>query len=128
MAMPPGGKTLWVANDTPINTATNKSGQPIPVHRAGTPSMIVIAPGGRTAYVVGIDGAYLITVRTATSAAGPPLRVSGDPCGIALPRTGTTAYVLTCKTGAVLPVNTSTGAIGRSVRVGPLPTAIALVP
>lgn len=88
----------------------------------------MIAPDGRTAYVVGTDGLYLITIKTATSTAGPPLRVPDDPCGIAFPPTGTTAYVLTCKTGAVLAVNTRTGAIGGAVRVGPVPAAIALVP
>ena len=76
---------------TPIRTATNTAGAPIPV---GTgPFDIAITPNGKTAYVLNSAGDTVTPIRTATNTAGPPIPVGNEPFGIAITPNGKTAYV-----------------------------------
>jgi YVTN family beta-propeller protein len=78
IAITPDSKTAYVPNEgsgtvTPITTATNTPGSPIPVGL--DPHSIVITPDGKTAYV-GDEGDDEVTpIATATNTAGPPIRV-----------------------------------------------------
>jgi hyaluronoglucosaminidase len=87
MAITPDGKVLLVGAIggravTPINTAANKAGQPIPV-RLG-PIDIAITPDGKTAYVVNFgngraEGHTVTPIRIATLRAGRPIKVGTNP-------------------------------------------------
>jgi YVTN family beta-propeller protein len=71
-----GGDTV-----TPIRTATNTAGPPIPV--GNQPFGIAITPNGKTAYVTG--GTDSVTpIRTATNTPGPPITVGIGPTAIAI--------------------------------------------
>ena len=76
---------------TPIDTATNTPGPPIPIGRG--PGLIVITPDGRTAYVAHTwentgrlaSGQSTVTpVATATNTAGVPIGVGGGASAIAI--------------------------------------------
>ena len=76
---------------TPIATATNTPGPPIPVGRG--PGLIAITPDGKTAYVTS-DESLVVPIDTATGTPGPPIRVgvtapdsTTSPTGSRSPRT-----------------------------------------
>ena len=84
---------------TPITTATNTAGTPIP---AGFDSgHLAITPEGRTSYVVnsnfGVPGT-VTPIATATDTAGAPITVGSDPVEIAITpapvRQGTTGPIV----------------------------------
>src|SRR5215475_12176769 len=95
-------RTVYVSNGragtvTPIATATNTPGPPIPVGRG--PGLIAITPDGRTASVTS-DESIVVPIDTATSTPGPPIRVGVDrpglhdqPDGIAITPDGKTVCV-----------------------------------
>jgi DNA-binding beta-propeller fold protein YncE len=77
-AITPDGKTLYVGSDgplrgavIPISTATNRSGQPIPV----AADDIAITPDGRTLYAAARQG--VVPISTATNTPGKPIRPAG---------------------------------------------------
>ena len=68
---------------TPIATATNTAGPPIPV--GADPNAIAITPDGKTAYVPTPIGAGTVTpIATATNTAGPPITTGAEPNAIAI--------------------------------------------
>jgi DNA-binding beta-propeller fold protein YncE len=70
---------------TPVSTATNIAGPPIPVGRE--PAHIAITPDGTTAYVIVFDlgGQYTLTpIATATNKAGPPIKAGKAAEAIAI--------------------------------------------
>ena len=77
---------------TPIRTATNTTGPPIPVGNG--PVAIVITPNGKTAYVANTKDGTVTPIRTATNTAGPPIPVGNEPIAIAVTPDGKTAYVV----------------------------------
>ena len=82
IAITPNGKTAYVfsvTSDTvtPITTATNTAGPPIPVGAA--PAAIAITPDGKTAYVANYDSGTVTPITTATNTAGPPIPVGERP-------------------------------------------------
>lgn len=87
----PGGSpstgTAYVANAgsdtvTPIATATNTPGPPIPV--GDDPSAIAITPDGTTVYVGNIISGTVTPIATATNTPGTPIPVGNDPNAIAI--------------------------------------------
>jgi len=85
MVITPDGRTLYVLNYgpgtvTPVQTATNRAGQPIRIGR--WPDSIVITPNGRTVYVSRFSngGTGTVTpISTATNTAGPPIKAGVSP-------------------------------------------------
>ena len=93
IAITPDGKTAYVTSQsgcriadhrctytvTPISTATNTPGKPIPIGSGPdtfTPE-IVITPDGKTAYVTRASG--VTPINTATGTPGKPIHVVGTP-------------------------------------------------
>ena len=62
---------------TPIATATNTAGTPIPV--GNDPDAIAITPDGKTAYVLSYDAGTVTPIATATNTAGTPIPVGEWP-------------------------------------------------
>ncbi len=94
MAITPDGKIVLVANFgghtvTPVQTATNKAGQPI---RVGlNPVAIAITPNGTMAYVANfgngrVQGHTVTPIRIATLRAGRAIRVGLDPIDLVIVR------------------------------------------
>ena len=66
----PDGKTAYVVNTkdgtvTPIRTATNTAGPPIPV--GNEPIRLAVTPDGTTVYVLNFDDATVTPIRTASN-------------------------------------------------------------
>ena len=128
-------RTVYVSNGrggtvTPIATATNTPGLPIPVGRG--PGLIVITPDGRTAYVTSNESA-VVPIDTATGTPGAPIRVGVDrpglhdqPDGIAITPDGKTVYVANIGSGTVTPIDTATNTPGEPIEVGVRPRAIVI--
>src|SRR5258708_39992367 len=94
MAITPNGKTLYLADDNiviTVNTATNKSGRPIPLPICA--GSIAITPNGRTAYALsncGTAAPAVAPISTATNRGGRPIRLHRDSTATAITPNGTT--------------------------------------
>jgi YVTN family beta-propeller protein len=125
---PPIPATAYVVNLsslTPIATATNTPGAPIPV--GADPVAIAITPDGRTAYVTG--GSDTVTpIATAINTPGAPIPVGADPDAIAITPDGRNAYVANWTSGTVTPIATATNIPGAPIPVGVNPNHIAITP
>ena len=77
---------------TPIDTATNAPGTPIPV--GSSPSAIAITPDGMTAYVANSNVATVTPIDLTTNTPGTPIAVGINPEVIAITPDGTTVYVV----------------------------------
>jgi YVTN family beta-propeller protein len=114
---------------TPIDTATNKPGQPISVGKE--PGAIAITPNGKTAYVVnegtnGYTDGTVTPITTATNKPGRPIRVGVGPNEIAITPNGETAYVTNIISDTVTPISTATNKPGRQIPVGVRPQGIVI--
>src|SRR5215469_146998 len=128
MAITPNGQTLYAVNEgpgtvTPIHTATNTAGKNIKVGE--TPGPIVIAPDGKTAYVLnlarGAPGKGTVTpINTATNTKGKPIKAGTFPDALNLlviTPNGKTLYAV--GNTAVTPIDTATNTPRRAIRVAP---------
>ena len=66
---------------TPIRTATNTAGPPIPIPLGQT---IAITPNGKTAYVANTDDGTVTPIRTATNQALRPIKIGYPTTAIAI--------------------------------------------
>jgi YVTN family beta-propeller protein len=129
MAIAPDGKTVYVVSYgdntvVPVNTATNKAGQPIKV--GAYPLFIAITPNGKTAYVAAGVGVY--PVNLLTGKAGKPIKTPFDAFTIVITPDGKTAWVAGDQypagpvninpQGYVMPISTATNTPGRAIKVG----------
>jgi YVTN family beta-propeller protein len=127
----PGGATAYIANlidgtVTPVNTATDTAGTPIPV---GTnPYGVAITPDGTTAYVTNSGDNTVTPITTATNTPGTPIPVGNGPIGIAITPNGKTAYVTNSISNTVTPITTATDTPGTPIAAGSYPSAIAIAP
>ena len=136
IAIAPNGATAYVINGasdtvTPITTATNVVGTPIPV--TGVNDAIAITPNGATAYVTGYGESDTVTpINLATKTAGTPITIGNEPSAIAITPNGATAYVTTVtgQTDSVIPVSTATNTAGTPVTFSRRvePEGIAITP
>ncbi len=122
--------TAYVSNLTaeslsPINTATNIVGSPIP---AKNPPFLAITPDGTTAWVTNSTQGTVTPITLATGAAGAPISVGTGPYAIAITPDGSKAYVAIHGAEAVTPVNLITRTAGSPIKVGKEPWAIAITP
>jgi len=67
---------------TPIYTATNTAGKPIPV--GSMPWDIAITPNGKTAYVANRGSDTVTPISIVTGRAGTPISVGSSPVAIAI--------------------------------------------
>ena len=116
---------------TPINTATNTAGTPIPVGKG--PFGVAITPDGAIAYVVNsgdsLDPGNTVTpINTATNRPETPIPVGSFPSFVAISPDGTTAYVTNQDDNSVTPIHTATNTPGTPIQVGSTPTGIAVRP
>jgi DNA-binding beta-propeller fold protein YncE len=139
-------QTVYVSNGrgstvTPIDTATNTPGPPVPIGRG--PGLIAMAPDGRTAYVTS-DESIVVPIDTATGTPGAPIRVGvtgpglhDQPDGNAITPDGRTVYVANTwentgrpasAPGTVTPIATATNTPGAPIEVGSQPWAFAITP
>ena len=87
IAITPDGRTAYVLDDlrdsvTPITTATNTVGTPIPVGE--NPLALAITSDSQTVYVVNDLGDSVTPVSTATNTAGKAIPVGNDPDAVAI--------------------------------------------
>lgn len=127
----PDSKTAYVATGvfhqpssysgtvTPIDTATNTAGRPIPV--PGGP--LAIAPDGKTLYV--LSGRATVTpIDTSTNTPGPAISLSPSSyLELSMAPDGKTLYVLSHQTG-ITPIDTQTNTAGPAIAVGGTDMAI----
>ena len=118
----------------PINTATNKAGNPVSgagLSTFASTGQIAITPDGKTAYVLN-DTGTVIPVSTATNRAGRPIHVGqghlGGPRFIAITPDGKTVYVANTGLNTVTPVSTATNRAGKPIPIGPVPAWIVFTP
>ena len=142
IAFTPDSRTAYVTSDgnppavapavTPISTATNTPGEPIPIGvsgRAGasySPVQIAMSPDGKTVYLdswlSGQDA--ILPISTATNTAGKRIRIGAGPAGnwlhpqsyLVFTPGGKTAYVAGLH--SVVPVSVATNTAGTPIRVG----------
>ncbi len=144
-ARPAGPVTAYVANSgsntvVPVNTATNKAGQPIKVGPG--PVALAITPDGKTAYAANSGGlpqargqpppGSVTPIRTATGTALQPVKVGSGggsgPDAIAITPDGETAYVPSYSPGTVTLIRTATNTALKPIKAGTYPVAIAITP
>ena len=123
--------TVYVANGgsdtvTPIQTATNTAGPPIPA--GSQPFAIAITPDGKTAYVVNSLSGTVTPIDTATNTAGAPITVGNGPEPIVITPNGKTVYVASLTSDTVTPIDTATNTAGAPIPAGGQPSAIAITP
>ena len=141
IAITPDGKTVYVVSEiggrppyitdtvTPISTATNTPGKPIPVggrfngRRGENWEQIAVTPDGKTAYVAA--GPTVTPISTATNTPGKPIPVRGIPMGFAITPDGKTAYVADLPvtrgevtSSTVIPISTATNRAGKPIHIG----------
>lgn len=142
IAFTPDSKTAYVASDgnppavapavTPISTAGDRPGAPIPIGVSGRAGasyaqiQIAVTPGGKTVYLddVVYRSDTVLPISTATNTAGKRIRIGAAPaiswlspqCYMVFTPGGKTAYVAALH--SVVPVSTSTNRPGRPIQVG----------
>jgi DNA-binding beta-propeller fold protein YncE len=118
--MTPDGRTLYVPYTragwvTPISTATNTPGRPIPVPGAWT---MMFTRDGRTAFVIGRRkgvGETLTPMSTATNTAGRAIIFERYPGQLILAPDGKTVYAVGFPGTLVTPISTRTGRAGKPI-------------
>ena len=111
---------------TPIDTATNTEGTPIPVGFGAYG--VAITPDGKTAYVTHACCNTVTPIDTATKTAGRPITAGAQTTGIAITPDGRTAFVTNFASGTVTPIDTATNAAGAAITAGAHPVSIAITP
>jgi YVTN family beta-propeller protein len=113
---------------TPIDTATNTAGTPIPV--GSGPEGVAITPDGRTAYVTNFSSGSVTPIDTATNTPGTPIPVGSGPEGVAITPDGRTAYVANSGSNTVTPIDAATNTARAAIPIGELtvPSEVAITP
>jgi YVTN family beta-propeller protein len=111
---------------TPFDLASNTPRAAIAV--GAGPVAIVIAPDGKTAYVVNHAAGSVTPIDTATAAPGEPIAVGSLPSAIAITPDGSTAYVTDEGSDSVTPIDLATRRTGPAIPVGRDPAGIAITP
>jgi DNA-binding beta-propeller fold protein YncE len=102
----------------PVDLVAGRTLRPIRLSVAGIPTHVVMAPNGRTDYVV-TQGGDVVPIDTVTRRAEPPIRIGGVPTDITdvlISRDGRTGYVLEYPYG-VATVNLVTSRPGRFIKI-----------
>ena len=140
IAITPNGKTGYVADGVyqggphvnsviPINLVTNRALAPIGIQASGQALGLVIAPDGRTAYV--LSSRAVTPIDTATNRAEPAINLpesAGYAYHMALTPDGKTLYVITPR--GVVPISTASTTVLPIINVPKLDlfTDLAITP
>lgn len=132
LAIAPDGKTLYALGGTmgsgsvtPINTASNTAGTPIPVSSDGE---ILVAPNGKTVYVVDEAGG-LTPIDVATGTSGARVTAPGGYANdMAITPDGKTIWICDSEDSKMIPYDTATTAMGTPIKISGNPTQVAIVP
>jgi DNA-binding beta-propeller fold protein YncE len=108
----------------PVNLVSGRVLPPISVGEPG-PLSVLMAPNGKTIYVVADDG-DVVPVDLATRTAGPPIHIGGDPYGLLISPNGHTGYFMLQYEG-VATVNFVTDRPGPVIKI-PRAFSFALTP
>lgn len=112
---------------TPIDLATNTSGNPIAV--GDSPDGIAITPNGAAAYVADISNNTVTPINLVTNTPGSPVPVGRQPSAVAITPDGSTAYVTNSGSATVTPITVATTTPGTPIPdAGKGGFAIAITP
>ena len=112
---------------TPINTATDTPGKPIPVG----PGPATRSWSPRTGNPLRRGHVPVTPINTATNTPGTPIRIPSGPArAIAITPDGKTLYVVTGRPFTVIPISTATDTAGNPIRIGAprAPSQMAITP
>lgn len=114
-AITPDGRTIYVlylraGTVTPIPTATNTPGTPIPVPR---PLTVMITPSGRTAFVIGPG--TVTPISTATNTPGKTINTGPHTEVLTVAPDGKTVYAVHYGGTSLTPISTRTGRAGKPI-------------
>ncbi len=119
LSITPDGRTVYVpclrlGRVTPISTATNTPGKPIPVPGAWR---VVFTRNGRTAFVIGVGGGgrggTVTPISTATNTPGRTITIEPLAMDLAFTPDGKTVYAV--NPTSVTPISTRTGRAGKPI-------------
>lgn len=106
---------------TPIPSATNRPGKPIPIPAGGRELIMAVTPDGKTIYLGGDEPNTVVPVSTVTDTAGKPIQLGQVASQILITPNGKTAYVLTLPdlSGSVeiIPIATATNSPEKAIKV-----------
>jgi YVTN family beta-propeller protein len=129
LAVTPDSKTVYTVDAfTVVPVSAGKAGKPIPT--GDNYVQMVIAPNGKTGYVLGMVNT-VTAINTVTNKAGKTITVgppSVQPEAMAITPDGKTVYVVNYGNNTVVPINTATSKAGRAIKVGAYPLFIAITP
>jgi DNA-binding beta-propeller fold protein YncE len=124
LAITPDGRTVYAVSPlsgtvTPISTATNRPGKPLPVHAA---NQVVLTPNGRIAFAIGESELghqpaheTVTPISTATNTAGRTIIVGPWLNELTFAPDGKTVYI--GSSTSVTPVSIRTGRRGKPIRL-----------
>jgi DNA-binding beta-propeller fold protein YncE len=130
MVITPDGRTIYVATRSgktdevvPIRTATNELMKPIKLRADGYPPDLVLAPDGKTAYVLAPETAHapstITPVDLATRAVLKPITLPqaarADSYSLEIAPDGRTGYI--GGEDAVTPINLVTGTVEKAIKL-----------
>jgi len=134
LAATPDGSTLYVAtytDITPVSTATDQPGKPVPT-RTGETISLAFSPDGKTLYaLIYAEKSIIIPINTATDTAGKPIPAGTFSTDMILAPGGTEAYVASRGDGTVIPINLATRTPGTPIPAGvagSCPWTLAITP
>ncbi len=93
-----------------------------------SPFSVVVAPGGKVAYVSDRTANAIVLIDPAKGAKTGEWALAGEPAGMALSPDGKTLYVSLYKAAAVAVVNTANGKVTKQIPVDTRPEGLALAP
>ena len=129
VAITPNGATVYVTSIpdstvTPVSTATNLAGTPIPVTAAVD---VAVAPDGSKVYASSSTGQALFVIDQTTNTVDLSIPLGGSSSDIAITPDGTKAYVSLSGT-SIRPVNLTSNTAGTAITVGTSPEGIGITP
>lgn len=132
IAASPDGKTVYAASGsspaqrgevTPIDTATNRAGRPIPV--GPLPEGLTFGPGGKTLYVTDAGDSTVTPVNVADGTAGQPISFGQGESNwnaTVITPDGKTVYVL--NGSQLIPIDTTAGVAGTPIALHASPVPV----
>jgi len=103
---------------TPISTATDRPGKPIPLPVGGSDMIMAVTPNGKTIYLGGDEPNPVVPFSTVTDTMGKPIQIGTPVSQILITPNGKTAYVLPLVGGKIIPIATATNSPEKAIKVG----------
>ncbi|MEY9875159.1 DNA-binding beta-propeller fold protein YncE [Streptacidiphilus sp. MAP12-33] len=124
-------KGLTAGEVTPIDTATEATGRPIPV--TGNVDRLALAPDGRHLYALdfgpgGGQTGSLTVIDTTRGTASRPVRLGENPADIVVTPDSRTVFVTCTDSRYLVPLDGATGAPGRPIPLAGNPVDLVMAP